>query len=346
MKLIEIFQNKINPETCYIIGEIGLNHNGSLDIGKKLIDVCAIAGADAVKFQKRTVEDLAVKSVLDAQDSRFPEFGKTYGEIRNHLEFDFTAYRELKEYAEQKGLEFLCTSFDKDAVIFLERLGVRYYKLASHSLTNIPLLNSVAKTGKPTILSTGMCELDEIDDAVAIFKHAGTPLVLLHCVSAYPTPLEECNLSMISFLKERYGVPVGYSGHEIGLLPTLASVAMGAECIERHITLDHTMIGFDHRISLEPCELITLVREVKGILAARGKPIKQVSPTENITRQKYHVSAVSACKIPIGTFISEDMIVYKNPGTGIAPRNIATILGKRARKDIPEDIILEMSWFE
>ncbi len=261
--------NKIKHE-CYVIAEAGLNHNGSIDIAKKLIDVAAVAGVDAVKFQKRTVEKLAVSSVLDADDDRFPEFGNTYRQIRAHLEFNFDEYCGLKEYAESKGLDFIVTAFDVDAVDFLEEVGVEDYKLASHSLTNIELLEYLANKGKNTILSTGMAELDEIDTAVQIFENKGTSLSLMHCVSSYPTPLNECNLNIIEVLKNRYGLPTGYSGHEIGYLPSVLSVAMGAEYVERHFTIDKSMIGFDHKISLEPDELIAMVRDIRKVKLIKG----------------------------------------------------------------------------
>ena len=336
----------LQKKDCYVIAEAGLNHNGSLDIAKRLIDVAVIAGADAVKFQKRTVDKLAVKSVLDAEDNRFPEFGKTYREIREHLEFNMDEYAILKSYCEERGLDFLCTAFDKDAVDFLEKLNIKAYKLASHSLTNLSLIEYVSNTGKPTILSTGMSELEEIDRAVNIFQKAGTPLMLLHCVSAYPTPPNQCNLSMISVLTRRYGIPVGYSGHEIGTLPTLASVARGASIVERHITLDRTMQGFDHKLSLEPDELIRMVRDIRTISLTIGEGEKSVSEEEMITRRKYHVSMVSSCIISEGTILTRDMIIYKNPGTGIPPKDEQKLLGKKAVWDVTADVLLEYDMFD
>ena len=248
--------NEKNIAHTYIIAEAGLNHNGSVEIAKQLIDLAIKAGADAVKFQKRTVEKLAVKATLDAPDDRFPEFGTTYREIREHLEFNMSQYQEIKKYAEGKGLDFLCTAFDTEAADFLEELGIKIYKLASHSATNIELLEYLAKTGKKSILSTGMADIDEIETAVQIFEKYKTPLLLLHCVSSYPTPLDECNLNMINVLKENFNLPVGYSGHELGYLPTLTAVSMGAVAIERHYTLDNNMIGFDHKMSLSSEDFI------------------------------------------------------------------------------------------
>lgn len=334
------------PDRCYVIAEAGLNHNGSVELAKKLIDVAVIAGADAVKFQKRTVDTLATKEVLNAPDERFPEFGATYGAIREHLEFSWDEYVELKAYCESKKIDFLCSAFDIQAADFLVRLGVESFKLASHTLTNLPLLRHVAKIGKPAILSTGMCEQEDIDTAVGIFADYNTPLVLLHCVSAYPTPPEQCNLAMMDALRERYGVPVGYSGHELGYLPTLASVTLGACAVERHITLDKTMTGFDHKISLEPDELIAMVRAIRVTGLTVGQGQKYISETEKITFNKYHVSAVAAQPIAKGTTITEGMVTYKNPGTGIAPKDAARIVGKIARQDILADTLLMVEMVE
>ena len=331
---------------CYVIAEAGLNHNGSIGIARKLIDVAAVAGADAVKFQKRTVSKLAVKTTLDAPDERFPEFGKTYREIREYLEFSADQYLELKLYSESKGLDFIVTAFDVDAFNFLEALGVENYKLASHSLTNLELLEYLATKGKTTILSTGMADLEEIDRAVEIFRSHNSPLALMHCVSAYPTPLHECNLAMLDVLKNRYQLITGYSGHELGFLPSVTAVVLGAQLIERHFTMDKTMIGFDHKMSLEPDELIAMVRDIRNVQKIIGTGEKLVSETEWITRRKYHVSAASATDISKGTELKEAMVTYRNPGTGIPAKLMYAIIGKRAVCDIPVDTLLSADMFK
>jgi sialic acid synthase SpsE len=284
--------------------------------------------------------------VLDAKDDRFPAFGSTYREIREHLEFTFDQYRELKLYAESKGLHFIVTAFDTEAVDFLEGLGIGTYKLASHSLTNIDLLGYLARLRKPTILSTGMAELEEIDRAVEIFKNHHAPLSLMHCVSAYPTPLAECNLAMMDVLKKRYGLAVGYSGHELGYLPTVIAVAMGAQLVERHYTLDKMMTGFDHKMSLAPDELIAMVRDIRNVPRIHGAGQKEISETEWITRRKYHVSMASAVAIPAGAVLVEAMVTWRNPGTGIPTKMAHTVLGKRAKQDIPADELLSMDMFD
>lgn len=330
---------------CYIIAEVGLNHNGCIETAKKLIDVAAIAGVDAVKFQKRTVESLAISEVLDAEDNRFPDFGGTYRQIRESLEFGFDEYCALKKYSEDRGLDFIVTAFDLDAVDFLERVGVTHYKLASHSLTNLNLLSYLAEKKYSTILSTGMADWDEIDAAVEIFQSRSSELSLLHCVSAYPTPIEECNIGMVSLLRSKYGVRTGYSGHELGYLPTLLAVSLGAEIVERHITLNKNLVGFDHKISLEPDELISMVRDIRMIRLAMGSGKKEITDTEWITRKKYHVSMVSKVEIKKGQMLTSELVVYKNPGTGIPAKSAHLILGKIANRDIPKDVLFSEEMF-
>ncbi len=340
MKINSLFQ-----DNCYVIAEAGLNHNGSIDLATKLIKLASEAGADAVKFQKRTIENLADKSSLDRQDDRFPEFGKTYRQIREHLEFDKKEYEYLKKTAEEHGLDFIVTAFDNDAVDFLDKINVNLFKLASHSLTNYPLIEYISKKNKPIILSTGMCSIEEIDQAVSILKNNKVQFALMHCVSSYPTPIQDCNLTMINILRDRYNVPVGYSGHEKGTLPTITSVAMGAQLVERHYTLDKNMIGFDHKISLEPNELTNMIEDIRNIKLIKGDGSKKISETEWITRKKYHVSMISKIKINKGSVLTEDMVVYKNPGTGITYNNSSLIIGKKAKHDIPQDVLLMQDMF-
>lgn len=342
--LLNILNNKAS--NTYVIAEAGLNHNGSLETALKLIDVAATAGADAVKFQKRTVDKLATADVLDSEDSRFPEFGKTYREVREHIELNQEEYIKLKQYSESKNLDFMVTAFDIDAVDFLEGLDVDSYKLASHSLTNLELLDYLSLVRKPTILSTGMAEWGEIDRAVDIFKQNNCPFALLHCVSAYPTPLEQCNLKLIAELQSRYGVPVGYSGHELGFFPSICAVAGGARIIERHYTLDSTMIGFDHKISLEPEELTQMVTQIRDVERVLGNGVKEVSEVEQITRDKYHVSMVLSSPMEKGMILEKNMIEYRNPGTGIPPKSAHQVLGKRAKYPIENGTLLDLMMFE
>ena len=330
---------------CYIIAEAGLNHNGSIDLAKKLIDLASVAGADAVKFQKRTVNKLTTEDFLNAEDNRFPSFGKTYREIREHLEFSEIDYKILKKYKKSKNLDFIVTAFDIEAYDFLFKLGVDKFKFASHSLTNLDLLKYASKKKIPVILSTGMSEMEEIDTAINIFKSNNCPVSIMHCVSSYPTPQNECNLSFINILKERYNVQTGYSGHEIGYFPTLLAVANGAEIIERHYTLDTSMEGFDHKMSLNPNDFNDMISKIREILHIFGNGQKKVSETEMITRNKYHVSMISIREIKKGEILSEDMIEYRNPGTGIPPKKASLVLGKKAKEDISNNSILNYEMF-
>lgn len=338
---VQILGRNAGPgHLCLIIGEVGLNHNGELSIAKELIRTAARSGCDIVKFQKRNVDTLAISSVLDAKDDRFPAFGSTYREIRAHLEFDLDQYRELINEAVCNDVAFLCTAFDIESVDFLETLGVQAYKLASHSLTNLPLLEYVAKIGKPVIQSTGMATLEEVDVAVDIFRSNSTPLILMHCVSSYPQSSDESNLLLIDAYRQRYGVPVGYSGHELGWMPTMAAVARGANIVERHITLDNKMVGFDHKLSLMPSELSSMVKDIRSIETMLGSGEKNVSQKEKVTRDKYHVSLVAKVMIPKGTVISENMLTLKNPGTGMSAGKKTLVIGRKAKVNICSDSLI------
>jgi len=264
-------------QPVYVIAEIGLNHNGSVEIAKKLIDVSATAGAQAVKFQKRTPE-IATPEHMKATPRETPWGTMTYLEYRYRVEFEKEQYTEISEYATSKGLDWFASPWDEPSVDFLEEMGVTTHKVASASVTDLGMLRKLKETGKPIILSTGMSTLEQIDRAVEIL---GTDkLVILHATSTYPLPPEEANLRVIGTLKERYGVPVGYSGHEPGLQISVAAVALGAVAVERHITLDRTMWGSDHAASLEPKGFETLIRDIRILEKALGDGVKRVFPGE------------------------------------------------------------------
>ncbi|MDX6769781.1 MAG: N-acetylneuraminate synthase family protein [Elusimicrobiota bacterium] len=344
---VRFLGREIGPgKPVFVIAEIGLNHNGELDIAKKLIDAAKAAGCDAVKFQKRDVANLAVGSVLDAADSRFPAFGATYRAIREHMEFDKAEFQELIAHARAAGLPFFCTPFDVPSFEFLEDLGMEAYKLASHSLTNLPFLEHAAARKKPCILSTGMALPEEVDRAVDVFKKAGCPLILLHCVSSYPTPYEHANLRVMDALAQRYALPVGYSGHEVGTLATIAAVSRGACVVERHITLDTKMMGFDHKLSIDPVQLKQVVADIRAVEIMLGDGVKRLLPVEQITRDKYHVSWVSKTAIKAGTVVTAEMLTLKNPGTGIPAWKKDQVVGCKAKTDIPADALLEPAMLE
>jgi N-acetylneuraminate synthase len=270
----------------YVIGEIGINHNGEIDIVKKLMDVAAAAGCNAVKFQKRTPE----LCVPDAQKSvvRETPWGfMTYLEYRHRIELKEEQYAEIDRYAKEKGLHWFASCWDQPSVDFIERFNPVCYKVASASLTDEELLRYTASKGRPVILSTGMSTQEEIDKAVAVLDRK--QLLLTHATSTYPCSPDELNLRMITTLRHRFSVPVGYSGHETGLQTTLAAVALGASVIERHITLDRAMWGTDQAASVEPAGLHRLVRDIRVIERAFGDGVKHVYPSELPIRQKLRV---------------------------------------------------------
>ncbi len=268
----------------YVIGEIGLNHNGDVELAMRLIDVAAEAGADAVKFQKRTPEIATPEHMRDTLRET-PWGTMTYLDYRYRVEFSPEQYRQIGDYAASRGLDWFASPWDVPSVDVLEDLDVVAHKIASASVTDIELLERVASTGKPVILSTGMSTLDEIDRAV---ETLGTErLIMLHATSTYPMPAEEANLRTIATLRERYvGVPIGYSGHERGLQISLAAVALGACVVERHITLDRTMWGSDHAASLEPQGFEHLVRDIRIIESALGDGVKRVFSGEEAPKAK------------------------------------------------------------
>ncbi|CAN5420676.1 N-acetylneuraminate synthase family protein [soil metagenome] len=262
----------------YVIGEIGLNHNGSVELAKQLIDVAADAGAQAVKFQKRTPE-ISTPEHMKSVMRETPWGEMSYLEYRYRVELDREQYVEIGDYATLRGLDWFASPWDVPAVEFLEELNVVAHKVASASVTDLELLSALAATGKPIILSTGMSTMDQIAAAVGVL---GTDnLIMLHATSTYPLPAEETNLRMLATLRGAFpGVPIGYSGHERGLQISLAAVALGATAVERHITLDRAMWGSDHAASLEPTGFEHLVRDIRIIETAMGDGVKQIFPGE------------------------------------------------------------------
>ncbi len=261
----------------YVIGEIGLNHNGSVETAKKLMDVAKEAGADAVKFQKRNPE-VSTPAAMRDKRRETPWGEMSYLEYRYKVEFERPQYEEIAKYAEELELDWFASPWDVDSVKFLEDMGAVTHKVASASLYNDDILKALAETGKPIIASTGMSNIEDVDHAVEIL---GTDnLALLHTSSTYPMPAEEANLKVIPMLAERYGVPVGWSGHEPGLQISVAAVALGAAIVERHITLDRTMWGSDQAASVEPQGFTHLVRDIRVIEKALGTPEKRVQEGE------------------------------------------------------------------
>lgn len=268
----------------YIIAEIGINHNGDMKIAKKLIDTAVIAGCDAVKFQKRTIDKVYSKEMLDGP--RISPWGTTQREQKEGLEFNEKEYDEINAYCKEKGIDWFASAWDIDSQKFLQKYDLKYNKVASAMLTNYEILEEIANEGKYTFISTGMSSYEEIDAAVEIFKNKNCPLELMHCNSTYPMKNEDANLLMIKKLEERYSCKVGYSGHEAGTLVSTCAVTLGATSIERHITLDKTMYGSDQGASVEPYELCKLVKDIREVEKILGTGEKVLSEAEMEVRKK------------------------------------------------------------
>jgi len=261
---------------CYIVGEIGINHNGDLGLARRLVDVASVAGADAIKFQKRTVD--VVYSAEELAKPRENPFGPTNGHLKRGLEFGLDQYQSIDRYCNEKSIAWFASCWDEASVDFIEQFKPPAYKIASASLTDDALLKHHRATNRPLIVSIGMSTMAQVDHAIEVL---GTQdLIILHTTSAYPAKIADLNLRMIPVLRERYGVPIGYSGHEVGLATSYAAVALGAAMIERHITLDRAMWGSDHAASVEPQGLMKLVRDTRAIEAGLGDGVKKVSADE------------------------------------------------------------------
>ncbi len=277
MKKIKIGKKFIgDKENTYIIGEIGINHNGDINLAKKLMEIAKACGCDAVKFQKRTVE-----KVYSQEELAFPRispFGSTNGDLKRGLEFGQKEYKEIDKYAKELKIDWFASCWDKDSVDFMKKFNIPTYKIPSALLTDDSLLKYTRQTGKPIILSTGMSTIDEIKHAVDILGEEN--LIICHCTSTYPSALEEINLKVINYLKENYNCPIGYSGHERGYLPSVLSVMYGSVLVERHITIDRTLWGSDQAASLEPEGLRRMVRDIRSIPTVIGDGKKVVYKNE------------------------------------------------------------------
>ncbi len=261
---------------CFIIAEIGINHNGSVEMAKQMIDIAVTTGCDAVKFQKRTIDIVYTKEELAKE--RNSVFGKTNGDLKRGLEFGYNEYKQIDEYCKQKEILWFASCWDEQAVDFIEQFDVPCHKIASASLTDDNLLKYIKKTGKPLLLSTGMSTMDEINHAVELLGKEN--LIIYHCTSTYPSNADETNLKVIESFKSQFGVPIGYSGHERGVTPSVLAVAVGANSVERHITLDRTNWGSDQAASLEMAGLYHMVRDIRQVPALLGNGIKIVYPRE------------------------------------------------------------------
>ena len=318
---------------CYIISEIGVNHNGNIDTAKKLIDASIECGADAVKFQKRDLESLYRKDALDNPNSESQGFEILLSELKE-IELSKKDYFEIVDYCKEKKITFLCTPWDIKSVDFLEELQIPAYKIASGDITNFPLIEYVSKTKKPIIISTGMSKLEEVERMISFVKSKNISFVILHTNSTYPSPVESLNLNLIQFYYKKFNSLVGFSGHETGIIGSLTAANLGSVIIERHITLDKTMKGLDHSSSLEPKEFKNLVKQIRLSEKARGKAIKKMTRAEVLQREVVSKSLISTKNMEIGDVFSEDKIEIKGPERGLSAQFYYDILGKSAKRQI------------
>jgi N,N'-diacetyllegionaminate synthase len=321
---------------CFVIAEAGVNHNGDLELGKELVRAAAGAGADAVKFQTfsadRLVTASAPKAAYQAERTNPSESQQS---MLKHLELGAAEHRELMKECERQGILFLSSAFDEESADLLADLDVVAYKVPSGEITNMPYLRHLAGKRRPLIVSTGMSDMGEVSLAVETIRDAAeVPIVLLHCVSLYPAPAAGSNLRAMDTMRAAFGVPVGFSDHTEGLAVALAAVAMGADMIEKHLTIDRSLPGPDHAASLEPGEMRTLIEGIRAVESARGDGVKRPLPAEAATAAAARKSVVAAIDIPAGTVLAREMLAVKRPGTGLAPGEMSSIIGRKARTAI------------
>lgn len=327
---------------CFVIAEAGVNHNGDLNIAKRLVDVAYEAGVDAIKFQTFKTENLVTKEAPKASYQMESTGAGNQYEMLKKLELSYEDHVILKGYCEKKGILFISTPFDFESVELLEKLNISLYKISSGDLTNIPLLKYIGKLNRPMIVSTGMSNLGEVEEAVAAIKSTGNDKIsLLHCTSNYPTDYKAVNLNAMVTLKNAFKLPIGYSDHTIGIDIPVAAVAMGAEIIEKHFTLDKHMEGPDHKVSLNPEELKKMVNSIRNVEKAFGDGTKICTISEEKSRYVSRKSIVAKKYIKAGQIIDESMITFKRPEEGILPKYSEIIIGKKAVCDIQKDSVIE-----
>lgn len=321
---------------CFIVAEIGINHNGDLKLAKKLIRAAKKAGADAVKFQNYRTEDfISDRSLTYEYISQGRRVLETQYDMFKRCELSFEALAELKEYCDQQRIIFNSTPTSEEGIRDLVRLGVPLLKNGSDYLVHLSLIQSMARTGIPTVISTGMATLGEIDDAVRAFREAdGKDLILLHCVSSYPAPPEDVHLRKIPLLAEIFGCPVGFSDHTSGIIAAVGAVALGACWIEKHFTLDKNLPGPDHRFSACPTEFRGLVEAVRTMEKCLGERRIEPTPSEILGRKNFRLSCVAARDLPEGHRLCQQDIAFQRPGTGLPPKAIGWLLGQRLTRPV------------
>ncbi len=335
--------NERKKQRVLIIAEAGVNHNGSVQRSKQMIESAKKCGADIVKFQTVNVNSLVSKYAQMA-DYQKKNTGKeeSQKEMLDKLILPFEAFLELKSYCDTVGIQFLSTPFDIESIQFLNEM-VPFWKIPSGEITNYPYLVEIGKTGKPVILSTGMSEMEEIAAAITLLKENGTKeLTLLHCNTQYPTPYADVNLRAMKTLRETFHLPTGYSDHTAGIEIPIAATAMGAEVIEKHFTLDRSLPGPDHKASLEPDELQAMVKAIRNVEIAIGDGVKTVSRSEKENLNIARKSIIAAANICRGEIFTEKNLTTKRPGNGISPMRWNEVIGNKAKRDFAEDELIEL----
>ena len=327
-----------------IIAEAGVNHNGRLDLALKMVDEAKRAGADIVKFQT-AIPERVISRYADKAEYQKETTGNEESQLEmcRRIHLKLSDYDIIKEYCEEVGIEFLSTPFDLESIDYLEKLGMKLWKIPSGEITNLPYLIKIAKTGKPVIMSTGMAELKEVEEAVNVLKEGGAgEITLLHCTAEYPAPFDSVNLKAMNTLREKLGTKVGYSDHTTGIEVVVAAVSLGATVIEKHFTLNRNLEGPDHKASLEPEELEVMVNKIRIIEKALGDGIKRAAEAEKKNIAIARKSIVAAKDIKKGEILSEDNITTKRPGNGISPMQWFEVLGTEAIRDFGEDELIEV----
>ena len=329
-----------------IIAEAGVNHNGDIELAKKLIDVAGNAGADFVKFQTFNADRLATHAAKKADyQAQTTDRNETQHEMLRRLELTPAMHHELIAHCKMRKMGFFSTGFDIESVDFLASLGQNLFKIPSGEITNLPYLRHIGRLGKPIILSTGMSNMPEIESAIYALEQAGTlrsKITVLHCTTEYPTPMCDVNLRAMQSIQTELGVAVGYSDHTLGIEVAVAAVAMGATVIEKHFTLDRTLSGPDHKASLEPAELKTMVSSIRNIELALGDRLKQLAPSEAKNILVARKSIVASKDIQIGERFSAENLATKRPGTGISPMRWDEVIGLTANRNYTPDELIQL----
>jgi N,N'-diacetyllegionaminate synthase len=330
--------------SVFIIAEAGVNHNGSIDLAYKLIDVAVESGADAVKFQTFKAENVVSKNAQKAEyQKQTTDASESQFDMIKRLELDIDAHKKLIDYCQEKNIMFLSTPFDHESIDLLNELQLQIFKIPSGEITNLPYLRYIGSLNKKVFLSTGMSNLKEIGDALAILTNAGTlneNITVLHANTMYPTPMEDVNLNAMQTIHKEFGVAVGYSDHTLGIEVDIAAVAMGASIIEKHFTLDKAMEGPDHKASLEPEELKAMVSAIRNIEKALGRNEKILSPSEEVNINIVRKSIVANQNIKKGDLLTDKNIAAKRPGGGISPMQWDEVIGTTASKDYNADELI------